>query len=382
MRNLYEVLGVARDADQATIRKAFRTLARRHHPDVCKEPDAEKRFKEINAAYQVLSDEEKRSLYDEFGEDSLRQGFNAEAARAWRSAGRRPSPSEPFFHDAGGQPGGSGLDFEDILLNMFRGGGATGARPDRARPRVGPNLESTKNISFLEALEGGEVLVSLRRPGRCPSCGGEGGSGRKSCAACGGSGQVRRRRLGMDAVVLCDECAGSGESFAQECPTCAGSGRVTQKRQVRVHIPAGIRNGQTVRLRGQGGEGQGGGPPGDLLLNIAVSPHPFLRLCEEGVEMDLPLSVGEALAGARITVPTLDGDVKLQIPAGSGNGRRLRVRGKGAPDAEGKRGDLYLVLRPTVPPNPPPEAVEKARELDLLLGDVGGSLREKLLLRT
>lgn len=364
MRNLYEVLGVTKEADQATIRKAFRTLARRYHPDVSKEADAEKRFKEINAAYQVLSDEEKRSLYDEFGEDALRQGFNAETARAWRSAGggRGGTGPNPFHGGFGGGPGG--VDIEDLLGNLFRGGGSFGGRPDRRAPRAGPNLETTRTIDLLTALRGGELQLALRRPSPCAACHGEGGTGRRTCSVCQGAGQVRQRRLGMDSVVLCDECAGSGETFAQECPSCAGSGRVTLTKQIKVRVPCGVTNGQTIRLRGQGGEGKHGGPAGDLLLSLEVEPHVFLRRIGTDLEMDLPLKMSEAMGGAKITVPTFDGEVKVRVPPGSQNGKKLRLREKGFANQDGTRGDIILVLRPTVPENPSPEDIVRAQEID------------------
>jgi molecular chaperone DnaJ len=364
MRNLYEVLSVAKDADQATIRKAFRKLARQHHPDVSKDPGAERRFKEINAAYQVLSDEERRSQYDEFGEASLQTGFDAKQARSWKSASRNMPGGMPFpGFTSGGDEGG--VDLEDLLSGLFSGQGRWSSTRRSTTPRRGAELEASATIDFLTAVRGGEILLGLRRPGPCKACGGEGGTGRHTCAACQGSGQILQNRMGLRAAVLCEECAGSGEVFTQECPVCAGSGRTQENRRIRVHVPAGVGDGSTIRLRGQGGEGGPGGVPGDLLVTVAVEPHAFLRRNGQDLEMDLPLTVGEATAGASVTVPTPEGELKVRIPPGSGTGTRMRLKNRGVPSIDGRPGgDLYLVLRPTVPSEPSEEAVRLAKEMD------------------
>jgi molecular chaperone DnaJ len=376
MQNLYEVLGVAKDADQATIRKAFRKLARQYHPDVSKEPGAERRFKEINAAYQVLSDEEKRNLYDEFGEASLQSGFNSSQARAWKGASRNMPGGMPFPGFAGGG-GMQDVDLEDLLSGLFSGRGRWGSERRSTAPRRGPDLQATTSVEFLTAVRGGEILLELRRPGPCGTCGGEGGTGRQVCPSCHGTGQILQNRFGLRSAVLCEECAGSGEVFAQECPVCAGSGRTQETRRIRVKVPAGVADGSTIRVRGQGGEAAPGGFPGDLLVMIEVAPHPFLRRSGQDLEMDLPITVGEATAGASVTVPTPAGDLKVRIPPGSASGTRMRLKNRGVPSIDGRpNGDLYLVLRPTVPSRPSEEAVRLAKEMDLCYdGDVRENLK-------
>jgi molecular chaperone DnaJ len=374
MRNLYEILGVQKDADQAAIRKAFKKLARRFHPDVSKERDAETRFKEINAAYEVLSDEQKRSWYDEFGEESLKVGFDADRARAYRSA------AGPGGFGGGGFGGGVSLD--ELFGSMFGGGGG---RPRRGRGgwgesvtvrRRGPDVEANVEIDLLTAIRGGESIIQLRRPASCGDCGGEGGTGKQTCPACRGTGRVTQNRFGMQAVVLCEQCAGSGSTFAQECPSCAGSGRVMEQKRVKIRIPVGVSDGKVLRLRGLGGEGRNGGPAGNLMVSVRVQPHPVLSREGDDLELEVPITPGEALAGARIAVPTPDGDVKVRIPAGVRNGQQLRLEGRGLTRKGGGRGDLYLVLRPILPSADDPQAVELAKQLDAFLEeDVRASLK-------
>ncbi|MBN1334598.1 MAG: DnaJ domain-containing protein [Deltaproteobacteria bacterium] len=375
MRNLYEVLGVPRDADQAAIRKAFRQLARQCHPDVNKAPDAEARFKEINAAYEVLSDEQRRAWYDEFGDASLRTGFDPEAARAWR-ASARPGP-EVFG-------GGGGVDLEDLFSSLF-GGGGRGRGSPFARGwnqetvsvrRRGPDMEARIEIDLLTAIRGGDVRLSLRRPETCRVCGGTGGTGRQTCPACKGSGRRTSQRFGLRAVVRCEECAGSGSVFARECAACGGSGRTMATHDVKVHVPAGVVDGQVLRLKGLGGEGRDGGAAGHLLVTVSIRPHPFLRRDGHDLEMDLPVTIGEAVGGASVCVPTPDGEVRVRIPPGSSGGQRLRLRGRGFPKPGGGRGDLFLVVRPVAPPAADEEIVRTARSLDRAYpGDVRADLR-------
>ncbi len=373
MKNPYETLGVARDADQAAIRKAFKALARKFHPDVNKDPAAEVRFKEISGAYDVLGDEQKRALYDEFGDASVGSGFDADKARAWKNmggqfgggdrangGGRRPGgfSFEDFFGGSGGGFGGSPGGFGGGGSPFGRGGGAV------ARGR-GADIEGHVSVSFLDAVRGGQVGITIRRPAACKTCAGEGGTGRTPCKACKGSGRRNIRQMGMTALVMCDECGGEGATYAEECDTCGGTGRVQDARNLSVTIPAGVETGQVIRLRGQGGEGRQGGPAGDLLLSVAVEAHPLLRRDGRDLEMDLPVRLAEALGGATIEVPTPSGRVRVKVPPGSANGQRLRLGGKGVhhPTAPG---DLYLVLRPVLPRAGAAEAIELARQLDAL----------------
>jgi molecular chaperone DnaJ len=366
MRDLYDILGVPRTADQAAIRKAFKVLARRYHPDVSKEKDAETRFKEVSAAHEVLSDEQRRAWYDEFGEESLRVGFDADRARQLRAA----------MGSAGPNPYGGGVSLDELFGSIFGAGGGPFGEGGHFRGgweesvtvrRRGPDMESRTEIDLLTAIKGGEVTLQTRRPESCASCQGQGGTGRQTCPACRGQGRITQGRFGMQAVTLCDECAGSGHTFAQECPACAGSGRVTIARTQRVRIPTGVQAGQVLRLRGLGGEGRGGGPAGNLLLTVHIHPHPLLRRDGADLEMEVPVTLGEALRGDRITVPTPDGEVVVKIPAGARNGQRLRLKGRGVAQSRSPRGDLYLILRPVLPENPSPEALALAEQLDAFL---------------
>ncbi len=367
MKNPYETLGVARDADQAAIRKAFKALARKYHPDVNKDPAAEPRFKEISAAYDVLGDEQKRAQFDEFGEASLGSGFDADKARAWRNMGGD--------FGGGGRSNGSarrgGVSFEDFFggsgfgaFGGFGGGGPAGRGGAVARGR-GADIEGRVRVSFLDAVRGGQVGITIRRPAACATCKGEGGTGRTACKACAGSGRRNLRQMGMTALVMCDECGGEGATYAEECATCGGTGRIQDARNLSVTVPAGVESGQVIRLRGQGGEGRQGGPAGDLLLSITVDEHPLLRREGRDLEMDLPVRLAEAVGGATVEVPTPTGRLRVKVPPGSANGQRLRLTGRGV-QQPGSPGDLYLVLRPVMPPSTDADAVELARRLDAL----------------
>ena len=366
MRNLYEILGVAKDADQADIRKAFKSLARKYHPDVSKERDAETRFKEVNAAHEVLSDEQKRAWYDEFGEESLKVGFDADRARAYRHA----AGSSGFGSGPGGF-GGGGVSLDELFGNMFGGGGRRRARGGWGDSvtvrRRGPDMEVRVDVELLTAIRGGDSIIQLRRPESCDACAGEGGSGKQACPACRGTGRVTQNRFGMQAVVLCDQCAGSGSAFAQECPSCAASGRTMVHKRLKVRIPPGVSDGKVLRLRGLGGEGRNGGPAGNLLVTVHVQPHPLLVRDGDDLELELPLSIAEAMAGAKVAVPTPDGELEVRIPAGVRNGQRLRLKGRGLQRADGGRGHLYLVLRPVMPTSDDPRALELAQELDTFM---------------
>lgn len=363
MRDLYEVLGVARDADQATIRKAFKKLAREYHPDLNKAPEAAERFKEISAAYEVLGDEQRRALYDEFGEISLKPGFDAEKARQWKQAGRRFGGAPGGFHaDLGGFDfGAGGFGLDELFGSLF--GGARRARQPQG-PQRGADIESTLEVSLVDAIRGAEPVIEVRRPARCTICDGAGGTGRQACPRCHGSGRVTIHAFGRRSMGLpCDQCGGQGVLFAQECATCGGTGRVMRQERLRVKIPPGVADGQVIRLRGKGGDGQRGGPSGDLLLEIRVQSHPLLVREGNDLVMEVPITLGEAVAGARIEVPTPVGPVRVTVPAGVQSGQKLRLKGRGVPTTGG-RGDLYLVLRPTPPATDDPEAKRLARELD------------------
>ena len=348
MRDLYSILGVTKDADPASIKKAYKKLARENHPDRNPEEAATERFKAITSAYEVLGDEQRRALYDEFGEASLQQGFDPDLARRYGT---------------GGFPGGAGMDPGDLFSSLFGQGRRSATFYGRARR--GPNLRSVLELDLWTAIQGGKVPLSIRKPSACAVCTGQGGTGRATCGTCQGSGRVRAGRWGLDALVGCDTCGGDGHVFATECGACAGTGRGFERMKLAINVPAGIEDGQTLRLKGQGGAGRDGGASGDLHVVMKLTPHARLRRVGDNLEVDLPLTIAEAALGAKVTVPTPWGEVRVSIPPGAGNGARLRIRGHGVRRAQ-TRGDLYLVLRPEVPHSDNPRLAELTEALSEL----------------
>ncbi|HSD11126.1 MAG TPA: molecular chaperone DnaJ [Candidatus Binatia bacterium] len=360
-RDLYEVLGVGRKASAEEIKKAYRRLARKHHPDVNPgNKQAEERFKEISFANDVLGDPEKRKIYDEFGFEGLQSGFDAERARQYRE-----------WQSSGGAAGsgfGKYSSFEDVfsdLGDLFGGVGRGYRGPGR-----GADLEYSLELDLLDAVRGATQTIAVRRPVACPQCGGAGGKGATICPQCEGTGQVR---VGGGPIAFgraCPRCSGSGHTYAEPCPRCGASGRVDEVDRLSVKIPAGIDEGAKIRLAGKGEAGYNGGPPGDLFINVRLRPHPFLERRGQDLYLDLPVTVGEATLGASVTVPTPDGDVSLRIPPGSQSGQRLRLRGRGVKDAKGKvAGDLYVRLLVQVPRDGGERARRAAEELEQCYGE-------------
>ena len=331
-RDYYEVLGVARGATDADIKRAFRKLAQQWHPDVSQEPAADSRFKEINEAYQVLSDPQRRQTYDMFGKAGL------------GGAG-----------DAGFGSAFSG--FGDIFDAFFGGTtGGTGAR--HGRPAVGSDLRYDLRISFEEAVHGIETEIEFPVLDRCATCAGSGakpGSKATTCPQCQGRGEVRSVRqtmLGqMINVTACPRCRGEGQVIDDPCETCHGEGRTERRKKLRVSIPAGIDEGHQVRLSGEGEAGPRGGPHGSLYVAVHVAPHP--ELTREGTELyyELDVSIAQAALGTRARIPTVDGDEEIEIKPGTQPGTELRLRGKGVPHLRrtGSRGDLHVFVRVAVP---------------------------------
>lgn len=343
-RNLYEVLGVSRTASAEEIKKAYRRLARQYHPDVnAGNKEAEERFKELSFAHDTLSDPQRRKLYDEFGEEGLQPGFNPERMRAyrqWRSSGG---------FEFGGRGGRSFSSFEDFFGDLFGGFG----RRSSAHAEPGEDLEYTLDLDLLDALRGTSQTIAIKRPVPCPSCQGTGGqrNGRNTaCPECGGQGHVR---VGSGLVAFsrtCARCGGTGRLSAGGCAHCSGSGKVTTPERLTVKIPAGVTDGARIRLSGKGAARTPGGPVGDLYLVVHLRPHPYLERKGNDLFLDVPITVGEAISGGTIAVPTPSGEVKLKLPPGSQSGQKLRLKGKGVMDPKThSSGDLYVKLLIQVP---------------------------------
>ena len=386
--DLYKLLDVPRTASQDEIKKAYRKLARKYHPDVNPgKKDAEEKFKQVSGASEILSDKRKRALYDEFGEDAAKFNFDdkkAEAYRAYRnqatgnghSGGGMPFPD----FDVGG--GGEGVDLGDLFGELFgrsRGGEAGGR--GRGRPPQGPSrgedLTTRLHVGLKDAVMGTERALSVSRPGRCKKCDGKGEVGKVStCATCKGSGRVRQGRGPVAFMGACPTCGGTGKA-AQPCDGCGGSGLVEETQRVTVKIPAGVQTGSRIRLGGQGAAGARGGPAGDLMIETEVDPHPLVRREGDDLSLDVPVTVPEAMFGAQVQVPTFGGEVTVTIPEGSQSGRRLRLKGQGVPSLKGKgRGDLYLSLRVVLPENPSPEVKAAAKSLaEAYSGDVRADIK-------
>ena len=333
-RDYYEILGVPKSASNDDLKAAFRRLARQHHPDVNKEPDAEERFKEINEAYAVLSDPDRRAAYDRFGHAGV------------RGAGGAPDFNVDF------------TDFADIFGDLFGFGGfGRSSRRTRNAPRRGSDLQYRLELTFEEAVFGAEKEFEIVRDEACSNCGGSGaepGSSPVRCATCNGTGEVRQVRqtiLGsMVQVSTCPTCNGAGETIASPCHTCQGRGVERRNRKKIVSIPAGVDNGTQIRLAGEGQPGLNGGPNGNLYIAIEVKQHKYFRRRENDVLLDLEVNIAQAALGADVDIPTVDGLAKLKIPAGTQPGKVLRLRGKGIPHLRGSgRGDQLVIVNVEVP---------------------------------
>ena len=334
-RSYYEILGVDRTADDAAIKRAFRKLAQQWHPDVSSEPAAVERFKEINEAYQVLSDPKRRQVYDMVGRAGLGDMGGA------------------------GAPFGEGFSgFGDLFDAFFAGMGGAGGGARRGRRPAGSDLRYDLRIGFADAVRGIEKEIDFDLLDRCETCGGTGvspGSVPSTCSACGGRGEVRTVRqtmLGqMVNVTQCSRCGGEGRVIDSPCTACRGDGRVQRHKKLRVTIPAGIDEGHQIRLSSEGEAGLRGGPPGSLYVAVHVTPHPSLR--REGTELyhDLDISITQAALGTRVHVPTVEGEEEIELRSGMQPGTEIRLRGKGVPHLRrpGSRGDLHVVVHVAVP---------------------------------
>jgi molecular chaperone DnaJ len=364
-RDFYAALGISRTATDDEIKKAYRKLARKYHPDMNPgKKEAEERFKDISFAHDVLTDPEKRKIYDEFGEEGLQPNFSPDRARAYKQWSR--SGGDDFSgRSAGGNGGRSSFSFEDFFGDLF--GGSGGKRPGAASSEPGEDLEYALELDLLDAVRGTSQTISIQRPVPCPNC--RGGGGQKNgitsvCPECSGQGQVRVGSGPVSLLRTCARCGGAGRLRASGCSRCGGSGRILNAERLAAKIPPGVDEGARIRLAGKGAARTPGGPVGDLYLVVHLRPHAYLERKGKDLFIEVPITVGEALSGAAITVPTPTGEVKLKIPPGSQSGQKLRLKGKGVPDPKTQQdGDLYVKLLIQIPS----EASERARRaVDLL----------------
>jgi molecular chaperone DnaJ len=362
---LYKTLGVSKKASQDEIKKAYRKLARKYHPD--RNPGdekAEEKFKEISAANDVLSDPEKRKEYDAGG---MFGGFGGGQGPFGPGAG-------------GGQAGGAGgFDFGDIFSSVFNRGGGGRAQAQQVRGR---DLESEVSLTFDQAINGAQISVTVPKSSRCSTCHGSGakpGTAPTTCPRCEGRGVEAQGQGFFSISQPCSQCGGAGQIIEDPCPTCGGSGLTQQTKRYKVNIPAGVKNGTRIRLAGKGEDGPRGGPPGDLYVTTRVAPSPvFKRLDDGNLEVTVPISIPEALRGATIEVPTLEGTKKIKIAPGTKHGTIQRLRGEGPPKGKGKaRGDIRYRLEIAVPAELSDEQREAVDKLAETLN--GGDPRAELL---
>ena len=358
-RDYYEVLGVERGADDASIKKAYRQLAKKYHPDMNPgDVEAEKRFKEASEAYAILSDPDKRRQYDQFGHSAFEGG------------------------GAGGGFGGfdfSGADFSDIFGDIFGDffGGGRSSRNSNG-PMKGANLRTSVRISFEDAVFGVEKELDLNLKDTCKCCNGTGakpGTSPETCSRCGGRGQVVTQHSTPFGTFrnsqVCPDCGGSGKTIKEKCPDCHGSGYISSRKKIQVSIPAGIDNGQSVRLRDKGEPGVNGGPRGDLLVEVVVDRHPIFQRQDMNIFSTVPISYAIAALGGEILIDTVDGKVVYDVKAGTQTDTRVRLRGKGVPSLRNKdiRGDHYVTLVVQVPDKLSNEAKELLRKFDMETGN-------------
>jgi len=361
-RDYYEVLGVAKSASADEVKKAFRKLAVQYHPD--KNPGdkkAEEKFKEINEAYETLSDGQKRKMYDQFGHAASNMGGGGQG---------------PF--GAGGPFGGGGFGgsadfgdiFGDIFGDLFGGGGGRGGRSRGRRARAGADLETQVDITFEEAYRGVEKVITINKRVECETCHGSGakpGTQPVTCKVCNGRGEVTFQQGFFAVSRPCTHCHGTGQVIESPCQTCRGSGKVKKTTQLSVTIPAGIDSGQRLKLSNEGEAGENGGPSGDLYIVVNVLDHDFFRRDGAEIICDVPITFAQAALGSEIEVPTLDGKVSMKIPAGTQSHKTFRLKGKGLPHlGRGGRGDQLVRVMVEVPSRLSAEQAEALRKFDEL----------------
>jgi len=349
----YEILGVPRTATEKDIKKAYRHLARKYHPDVNPgDKQAEEKFKRINEAYEVLSDPEKRAMYDRYGHAAFRKGAAA------------PGPGFDFSQfDFDFGPG-----FFDEIFESFFGGRSRTRTAEAGRVRRGEDLTYQVTLDLKDAFHGLETTIEVQRLENCSRCQGSGmdpHSSPRTCSTCQGRGQVAYQSGFLRMVQTCQTCGGTGRTGLRRCSLCAGAGRVSHLEHLKVKIPPGVDTGTRLRIAGKGNAGRGGGPAGDLFVITQVREHPFFHREGANLSAKIPVTVVEAALGARITLPSLDGTIVVKLPPGTQNGASLRVKGKGMPHLGSEaRGDLILHIYLVTPANLSPQAEQILREFE------------------
>ena len=360
-KDYYADLGVSKSAGQEEIKKAYRKLARDNHPDTHPgDSKAEERFKKVSEAYSVIGDADKRREYDELRSALAGGGFRFPGAGGGFGGGGFTTGG-PGAGGAGGfdfnvsdifGEGGGGGGFGDFLNGFVNRGGGAGGAGRASRPRRGADVETEITLDFREAAKGVTIPLQLTNPSPCTTCHGSGakpGTHPVTCGTCHGSGFTNEQRGAFGFSAPCPDCGGQGTKIEDPCPDCSGTGVTTRRRTITVRVPAGVVDGQKVRLAGQGEAGLRGRPAGDLFVTVHVRPDEIFTRSGDDLEVTVPVSFGELALGGTITVPTLDGKVRVRVPAGTADGRTLRVRGRGVPKRSGTPGDLLVTVRVQVP---------------------------------
>ena len=342
-RDFYDVLGISKSASKDDIKASYRKLAKQYHPDLNKAPDAEKKFKEVQEAYDILFDEQKRAAYDQFGHAAFDQ----------QGGGGNPFQGGGF----GGFSGFQDVDLGDVFGSFFGGGQRRSRQP--SGPQRGADTQMRLRIDFMDAINGKKLTIPIQYDESCLTCAGSGArssSDLETCRQCNGSGRQRVRQrtiLGMmETEAVCDNCQGRGKKIKATCATCQGKGYNRTKTDIEVNIPAGINTGQQIRISGKGERGDLGGPNGDLYLDISINKHPHFNREGNDIHLEIPISFVDATLGVTLDIPTVYGDVSLMIPAGTQPDKVLKVKGKGVKDLRGQApGDQYIHLKIETPTN-------------------------------
>lgn len=360
-KNYYEILGVEKTASADELKSAYRKLAKKYHPDVyasasdAEKKSAEERFKEINHAYEVLSDEQKRAAYDTYGDEN------------------GPQMGAGGFGGFGGNAGGFGFDVDDIFSTIFSGFGGGGSRSQRtSSPQRGQDILVSATLTFEEAAFGVQKVVNVKRVENCPDCGGNGakdGTAIKVCPHCGGSGRVtttQRTPFGQfSSTGVCPHCKGQGKVVTDTCKTCNGQGRVERTREVKVNIPAGIDGGQRITYRGEGHAGKNGGERGSLVVEVSVKPHKLFKRKGNDVFIEVPVSFVDVALGCTISVPTLYGSEEIKVPEGTQSGTEFKLKNKGIKDVRSNaKGDMFVKVMAEMPKSLSREQKELLRKLE------------------